>query len=141
MCCECGATTFNIMTFSIKTLKNNDTHHNGPICDSQHKWPSAYPYWVPLCLVSCWVSRLFKCYAECQYAECHYAECCYAECHGVVNMALATKIHHKTASCHFLSPVKSTARFEVSNLGLWVNYSTTVLLPLHFIMKYLDTIR
>ncbi len=27
--------------------------------------------WVPLC----WVTQLFKCYAECCYAECHFAEC------------------------------------------------------------------
>jgi hypothetical protein len=69
----------------------NDTQHKGLICDTQHydtqhndiqhgivgdtkqKWHSAYTtayqYWVPLySMWLCWLSWLFKCYAECHGA-------------------------------------------------------------------------
>ncbi len=84
--CRDGATTLNLATLSIvglfatlsivglfatlsivglfATLSNNHIQH----IDTQH---SHSAYCVPLC----WVSRLFKCYAECLYAECRCPEC------------------------------------------------------------------
>ncbi len=51
-----GATTFSIMTFSIRIKRR---------CGEFH-------------YAKC---RIFYCYAECHYAECHFAECQYAVCH------------------------------------------------------------
>jgi hypothetical protein len=66
---QLSTTTLSIMTFSIKTLSINGyyvtfsitTQHKGIICDTQHKWPSA---WMTL-------STTMLCYYV--VADCHYA--------------------------------------------------------------------
>ncbi len=81
-----GATTLSIMTFGITTFgittisimglfttpsiyhtQQNDTKHNGLICDTWH-------YDTQHKIIECH-------YAEWQYAECHCAGCLYDECH------------------------------------------------------------
>jgi hypothetical protein len=79
------------------------TRHKGIMCNSQHKWHSAYQCfainaechyaechcaecfyaWVSLCLSVIMNECLYaEClYAECFYDECHCAECFYDECY------------------------------------------------------------
>ncbi len=70
----CGwesATTFSILTLSLKALSIMGLFATLSINNTQHKRHSAYQYWVPSCSVSscwmssCWVYHLKRYYAEC----------------------------------------------------------------------------
>ncbi len=59
-------------------IQHNDTHHNGPNCDTQHNNSQS----KDAIILS--VIRLSVTFSYC-YAECHYAECRYSEGRGALD--------------------------------------------------------
>ncbi len=64
-----GATTFSIMSLSIKSLFVTLSLNVIQQKNAQHNKIAIIPS------VLCWVSQFTYCYAAGCYAECHYAEC------------------------------------------------------------------